>query len=143
MVDSETITSVLPTEQDLGDSFSALLDYDNAYVDIVRPVVESEHRLLVREKTEGGVTIKEVVYTFSPNETTFRDFTVEQGISYKYYLYWMKDGDWYSSRGYQVNADFEDMFLTDGGGRQLKVRFNPTIPSGKSLADHHIMQIVF
>lgn len=126
-VDSETITSVLPTEQDLGDSFSALLDYDNAYVDIVRPVVESEHRLLVREKTEGGVTIKEVVYTFSPNETTFRDFTVEQGISYKYYLYWMKDGDWYSSRGYQVNADFEDMFLTDGGGRQLKVRFNPTI----------------
>lgn len=64
---------------------------------------------------------------------SFRDFTVEQGVSYKYrfYLYdanGNKTGQ--TTMSTPVLADFEDMFLYDGK-RQLKVRFNPKVSSFK------------
>ena len=63
----------------------------------------------------------------------FRDMTIEQGVKYKYcYREYGVDGS-YSSRIYSnvVQADFEDMFLSDGT-KQLKIRFNPKIASFKT-----------
>ena len=84
----------------------------------------------------------------------FRDFTVEQGVYYRYgiqqynvnYLYSEKVLS-YDMTPYQseknpmavakaanngpVRADFEDMFLFDGK-RQLKIRFNPKVTSFKN-----------
>ena len=84
----------------------------------------------------------------------FRDFTVEQGVYYRYgiqqyninYMYSEKVLS-YDTTPYQlepdpmkaakdagrgpVRADFEDMFLFDGK-RQLKIRFNPKVTSFKN-----------
>lgn len=75
-----------------------------------------------------------------PSEFHFFDYTVEQGIQYKYALQQYNIHDIYSRKVYQtdaegqpttVMADFEDMFLSDGI-RQLKVRFNPKVASFKN-----------
>lgn len=69
----------------------------------------------------------------------FKDFTVEQGITYLYSFKYnlqgyhsqacgeKKDGIEYPI---QITADFEDMFLCDGQ-RQIKLRFNPKVSSFK------------
>ena len=81
----------------------------------------------------------------------FRDFTVEQGVKYRYgiqqynvnYVYsekvlsrdltpWMDRKDpMYWAQEEPVQADFEDMFLFDGQ-RQLKIRYNPKMTSFKN-----------
>lgn len=66
----------------------------------------------------------------------FKDFTIEQGITYLYYFKYNKNG--YHSRicgdedgnPIEVIADFEDMFLYDGQ-KQIKLRFNPKVSSFK------------
>lgn len=67
-----------------------------------------------------------------PAGVSVRDFTVEQGITYKYALQQYNDYGVYSQReeSDEVYADFEDMFIYDGT-RQLKVRFNPKVASFK------------
>ena len=65
---------------------------------------------------------------------TYKDFTIEQGITYKYCF------RQYTANGIQsgrtesqpVIADFEDMFLLGDGNRQLKIRFNPKVSSFKT-----------
>lgn len=52
------------------------------------------------------------------------DFSVEQGVTYQY-----TDG---VNKSNEVYADFEDSFLTDKNGRQLKIRFNPKVSSFKT-----------
>lgn len=69
----------------------------------------------------------------SPLRHLFKDFTVEQGVSYCYSLQQYNTKGLYSNRmkSNVVIADFEDMFLFDGE-RQLKIRFNPTVSSFKN-----------
>ena len=79
-------------------------------------------------------------YTSLPTEL-FKDFSVAQGVGYKYALQRYNDSGFYTSRMLfsDVNdkencialADFEDMFLYDGS-RQLKIRFNPKVSSFKA-----------
>lgn len=62
----------------------------------------------------------------------YKDFIVEQGITYEYQVQVIKanntsDGTFISNK---VVADFEDMFLYDGD-RQLRIRFNPKMSSFK------------
>ena len=71
----------------------------------------------------------------------YTDYTVEQGVTYRYALQQYGDnaiskrvwfisnigGVWYD----EVVADFEDMFLYDGE-RQLKIRYNPKVSSFKA-----------
>ena len=73
-------------------------------------------------------------------EELFKDFSVVQGVGYKYALQRYNDSGFYTSRlpfsSIEDNstiaiADFEDMFLYDGT-RQLKVRFNPKVTSFKT-----------
>lgn len=64
---------------------------------------------------------------------SFKDLTIEQGITYRYcYRQYNKAGI-QSSRTYSndICADFEDMFLWDGK-RQLKIRYNPKVSSFKT-----------
>ena len=65
-----------------------------------------------------------------------KDFSIEQGIVYKYCYRQYNENYVYSNRmlSNSVKADFEDMFLYDGinGDKQLKIRFNPKISSFKS-----------
>lgn len=63
----------------------------------------------------------------------FRDFTVEQGVTYQYRFReydanGFKTQPVYSAR---ITADFEDIFLYDGE-KQVKVRFNPQVSSFKA-----------
>lgn len=57
----------------------------------------------------------------------FQDYTIEQGVTYKYYVY-------HNHLGVQCSmepVDFEHMFLFDGE-RQLCIKYNPKIASFKS-----------
>lgn len=71
------------------------------------------------------------------NETAqgdiFKDFTIEQGKTYKYGIAQFNDAGLYSSRklSKEIYSDFEDSFLYDGI-RQLKIRFNPQVASFKT-----------
>ena len=62
----------------------------------------------------------------------FKDFTIEQGITYKYCFRQYNSSGLQSNReeSNEVLADFEDMFLWDGE-KQLKIRFNPKVSSFK------------
>ena len=62
------------------------------------------------------------------------DYTVEQGVGYKYAIQRFNDAGFYTTRIMNkepVIADFEDTFLFDGE-RQLKIRFNPKVTSFKN-----------
>lgn len=63
----------------------------------------------------------------------FRDFTVEQGIHYRYrFRQFSKNGVTSNPvLSKDIMADFEDMFLYDGV-KQLKIRYNPKISSFKA-----------
>lgn len=64
---------------------------------------------------------------------SFKDFTIEQGITYQYCFRQYNINSIASEREETdpVLADFEDMFLWDGE-RQLKIRFNPKVTSFKT-----------
>lgn len=63
----------------------------------------------------------------------FRDFTVEQGVTYKYCFREYNAAGVQSNRTFSnaVFCDFEDAFLFDGE-KQLKIRFNPKVSSFKT-----------
>lgn len=63
----------------------------------------------------------------------FKDFTIEQGITYQYCFRQYNINGVVSEREETdpILADFEDMFLWDGE-RQLKIRFNPKVTSFKT-----------
>lgn len=68
-----------------------------------------------------------------PGQSVWRDFTVEQGETYRYCVRQFNVSGLYSDRVYsnEVYADFEDAFLFDGE-RQLKIRYNPKVSSFKN-----------
>ena len=63
---------------------------------------------------------------------SFKDFSIEQGITYNYIFRYEQNG--IESESFMANkeitADFEDMFLWDGE-KQIKIRFNPKVSSFK------------
>lgn len=68
-----------------------------------------------------------------PSRWLWQDFTVKQGISYKYALQQYNDYNVVSDRleTEAVYVDFEDAFLYDGE-RQLKIRFNSQVSDFKN-----------
>ena len=87
-----------------------------------------------------------------PYTKVIYDYTVEQGITYRYAIQQYNRQQFYSKKIYaykrdpntgeilenngvkifnDIKADFEDMFLYDGT-RQLKIRFNPKVNSFKN-----------
>lgn len=71
-------------------------------------------------------------YEYAINYWSFKDFTVEQGVTYKYCFRQYNASNIQSERtlSNEVVADFEDMFLWDGK-KQVKIRFNPKVSSFK------------
>ena len=67
-----------------------------------------------------------------PSRLLYIDYTVEQGITYRYSIQQYNVHQIYSERKIsdEVMADFEDLFLYDGK-RQLAVRFNPKVATFK------------
>ena len=119
--------------------------------------------LITRSSSKDGfATWQEVVRfvldTGYPSDYSFRDFTIEQGESYRYAIQQYNIHGIYSNRIYMsydddrldednhvqqkiIVADFEDMFLYDGE-RQLKVRFNPHIKSFKSVRSEQKIETI-
>lgn len=84
---------------------------------------------------ENWRVLKRVYFNnyLSASAWNFQDFTIEQGVYYKYSFREYNNTNNYSIRMITdaIYADFEDMFLWDGY-RQLKIRFNPKVSSFKT-----------
>lgn len=94
--------------------------------------------IFARACSDTDYSVWEKIFEFTlmnekPTQRLWRDYTVEQGKSYKYSLQQFNKFSLFSSRLVSdiVFADFEDMFLSDGD-RQLKIRFNPKVSSFKN-----------
>ena len=125
-------------------SLKAELNYDNAYVSLTLGAKAGEEEKLVkgsfilsRSSEETNFTKWEEIDRFNllyqmPSVKKWKDFTIEQGVRYKYSLQQYNKYGLYSERVLSniVYADFEDNFLFDGE-RQLKIRFNPKMSSFK------------
>lgn len=126
-----------------------LPDFENGCVEIVL-IGEPDESLLAEQKYTGSYSIcRRVVSDYDdepwveihrfrltdqePSSYTFRDFTVEQGVTYKYSIQQINSYGMFTSRivSQPVYADFEDMFLFDGR-RALRIRFNPKVSSFKT-----------
>lgn len=92
------------------------------------------------EKTDNfqsWKTLKKVFfnnYDTAVNKWEFKDFTIEQGMTYRYSFREYNQNNVYASRvlaASDVYADFEDMFLLGENNIQLKIRFNPKVTSFK------------
>lgn len=118
-------------------ALSAQMVYDEGYVSIkavkVLEPVESSF-VLTRQCEEEIVELKRFDCLVADCEI-YRDFTVEQGKTYDYYLqaynsYGLRAVPLGAQEG-SLYADFEDIFLYDGE-RQLKLKYNPAISSFKT-----------
>lgn len=126
-----------------------LPDFENGCVEIVL-IGEPDETLLAEKKYTGSYSIcRRVVSDYDdeswvemhrfrltnqqPSTHVFRDFTVEQGVTYKYSVQQINSYGMFTSRivSAPVYADFEDMFLFDGR-RALRIRFNPKVSSFKT-----------
>lgn len=131
---------------DLRATLSAILSFEDGYIDLY----------LVGEKDSSGTEqvaigsfvvcraasnenyVWNKVCEFSlqsqtPSRFLWRDYTIEQGVTYKYSVQQYNDYGLYSDRimSESITADFEDAFLYDGK-RQLKIRYNPKVSSFKT-----------
>ena len=126
----------------------ATTNYDNGYVNL-RLVGKKDPETGLETVTTGAFLISrasdkdnfitwEEVYRFNlsaqkPSRLLWRDYTTEQGHTYKYALQQYNDFGLYSNRmeTNEVCCDFEDAFLFDGK-RQLKIKYNPKVSSFKT-----------
>jgi hypothetical protein len=119
---------------------------EDGYVDIrlvpkvANPKNVSGSFILIRSSSEDNYESWQNLYRFNlinqkPDLNLWQDFTVQQGMYYKYALQAYNDNGLYSNRMLNkegaIFADFEDAFLFDGE-RQLNIRFNPKISSFKT-----------
>lgn len=142
---------IMPVETvdfDIGADLSAQMISEDGYVD-VRLVPQEKSRdsasvcgsfVLVRASDEDNYDSWQELYKFNlvneyPDKLLWQDFTVQQGVFYKYALQAYNDNGLFSSKLLNkegvVYADYEDAFLFDGE-RQLNIRFNPKVTSFKT-----------
>lgn len=127
---------------DLNGELKASLNYDDGYIAI--DIVANEYRVFVGRYrllrfNENGYEVVDEFIIHGPLSTSaafptriYRDFTVQQGVTYRYALQQIDDTH-VSQKLFsnEIYADFEDMYLYDGE-RQLKIHFNPKVPSFKT-----------
>ena len=77
--------------------------------------------------------LKFTLYGQQPSRWIWKDFTVKQGVSYRYALQQYNDSGLTSNRleSDQVYADFEHAFIYDGT-YQLKIKYNPKVTGFKN-----------
>lgn len=129
-------------DSDLKASLDVSLNFDNGYIELNLKGQDDELAtgsfLITRTSSKSNFTIWDKIYNFTlqgekPSRLLWKDFTIEQGVSYIYSLQQYNDAGLYSERikSEKITADFEDSFLFDGK-RQLKIRFNPKVSSFKT-----------
>ena len=120
---------------------NASLNYDNGYIDInmkhYNNSLMTGKYVLSRASSKDNFKSWNEIMRFTLNKETkkeiWKDFTIEQGVQYKYAVFMVDKNNRYSTKSVSniVLADFEDMFLFDGD-RQLKIRFDPSVSSFKN-----------
>lgn len=125
----------------------ATMNSENGYVNlqIIGDPDEAGHEqtatgtyLISRSSSEDGFTnwseiCRFVMFGDKPSLHSWKDFTVEHGVTYRYSLQQYNEKySIYSNRMYSndIEAAFEHAFLYDGF-RQLKIKFNPKVTSFK------------
>ena len=116
----------------------AKCNYDNGSVELFildkKDAVISGKFLISRASNKNGWAWEEFkrfnLQSVVPDKWSLVDYTVEQGVKYRYSLQQYNDHDVFSDRiiSSDVYVDFEDSFLYDGN-RQLKIKFNPQVSS--------------
>ena len=119
----------------------ASLNYDNGYIGInmkhFNNSLMTGKYVLSRASSKDNFKSWNEIMRFTLNRETkkeiWKDFTIEQGVQYKYAVFMVDKDNRYSTKSVSniVLADFEDMFLFDGD-RQLKIRFDPNVSSFKN-----------
>ena len=133
-------------ETEMDATMSATLNYENGYVDIDLIGTKNQFGLetpvtgaflITRACSDNNYGVWNEISRFklqaqNPSRWLWRDFTVEQGKTYKYAIQQYNDAGLYSERleSNEIYVDFEYAFLYDGY-RQLKIKFNPKITSLK------------
>lgn len=116
-------------------------DFNNGYVvlsitDKIDPIISGTF-LISRAGSNNDYRWEEIkrfdLHSIPPESWSYRDYTVEQGVTYKYSLQQYNAQGIYSDRiiSNTLTMDFEDMFLYDGN-RQLRIRYNPKVSSYKT-----------
>lgn len=131
---------------EIGANLHAEMLQDDGYVNVyLKPKSNGAKNIrgsfvLIRSSSDDNYESWQELYRFdmineSPNRSIWQDFTVQQGVQYKYALQAYNDNGLYSNRLLNVEgaifADFEDAFLFDGE-RQLNIKFNPQVSSFKT-----------
>lgn len=133
-------------ETEMEASISATLNFENGYVDIDLIGTKNKYGLetpvtgaflVTRSCSDNNYTVWEEISRFklqaqNPSRWLWRDYTVEQGKTYKYAIQQYNDAGLYSNRleSNEMYVDFEHAFLYDGN-RQLKIKYNPKVSSLK------------
>lgn len=93
--------------------------------------------VLIRASSENNFETWHEIYRFElsneiPDKHLWNDFSVAQGLTYRYAIQAYNSKNFYSNRllSEDVSIDFEDCFLFDGK-KQLKIKFNPKVSSFK------------
>ena len=124
----------------------AELNYEEGYISLALEAIGDNINdvelatgsfVITRSNELTDYMIWDEIYRFQltaqiPNLKLFKDFTIEQGQTYKYAIQQYNDNGLYSNRiiSISVYADFEHSFLYDGE-KQLKIKYNPKISSFK------------
>ena len=130
----------------LSAKINTVLNYNNGYISLTLDGDKNElgfekavkgSFILARSSEETNYTqweeLDKFVLAFErPSTKSWKDFTIEQGINYRYSIQQYNSENLYSERILSdiIYADFEDSFLYDGE-RQLKIKFNPKVTSFK------------
>lgn len=129
----------------------ATLDYENGYITIsfknpkkenggenINVTMPGAYRLLRSDESSNYTIWDEIAQIKIPNYAISKispiyDFTIMQGVRYKYALQQFSDNGMVSEKVYsnEILGDFEDLFLYDGE-KQLKVKYNPKVTSFKN-----------
>ena len=129
-------------------NLSAEMYNDDGYVEVsIKPSIDTHQVLkgsfvLIRGSEEDNYDTWQELYRFDlVNKTIdtkvplWKDFTVQQGMRYKYAIQAYNSNSLYSTKIFNVEgpifADFEDAFLFDGE-RQLNIKYNPKVSSFKT-----------
>lgn len=141
------IMSKLSIDPDIKTDLIVKLNYENGYIDINLvghldedgleiPVTGAF--LLTRTSDDSQFSVWDEISRFklasqTPSRWLWRDFTVEQGKTYRYALQQYNDAGLYSNKilSNDLYVDFEYAFLFDGE-KQLKIKYNPKITSFKT-----------
>lgn len=120
------------------------LNFENGYVNVsLKGKIENGYEKITsgafllsrRKESEAGKWEEMLRFNLQgkkPSSWSWKDFTIEQGVSYIYSIQQYSD-KLFSQRilSQPITADFEHAFLFDGV-KQLKIKFNPKVSSFKT-----------